>query len=188
MLTELVLVRHATPFVPKRGGPDDYHRSLTDQGLEQAAQLAGELVALGPAAVLSSPYLRAVQTVEPAARALGLPVRTRRELREWDAGFEPGPDFVRHHEQSWADPQLARPGGESLQQLSDRATTALISLARQHTAQTVIIGSHGTFISRALIGFGVEVDWRPFSQAMPMPAIYRLDFTEHGVRAAGPGL
>lgn len=188
MPSEVVLVRHATPFTPERGGPDEYHRSLTEGGFEQAAQLTGELVAMQPAAVMSSPYLRAVQTVEPTARALGMAVRTRRELREWDSGFEPGPDYVRQHAQSWADPQFARPGGESLQQLSDRATSALISLARQHSRRTVVIGSHGTFICRALVGFGVEVDWRPFSRAMPMPAIYRVSLTAHGARAAGPGL
>jgi 2,3-bisphosphoglycerate-dependent phosphoglycerate mutase len=188
MLSEVVLVRHATPFVPERGGPDDYHRSLTDGGFEQAVRLTAELVAMRPVAVLSSPYLRAVQTVEPTARALGMAVRTRQDLREWDSGFEPGPDFVRHHADSWADPQFARPGGESLQQLSHRAITALVSVARKHAGQTVIIGSHGTFISRALIGFGVELDWRPFSRAMPMPAIYRLSVSEQGTQATGPGL
>lgn len=91
MPCEVVLVRHATPFTPERGGPDDYHRSLTEGGFEQAAQLTDELVAMQPAAVMSSPYLRAVQTVEPTARALGMAVRTRRELREWDSGFEPVP-------------------------------------------------------------------------------------------------
>ena len=176
------------PFVPERGGPDDYHRSLTDQGFEQAARLVGELVAMRPAAVLSSPYLRALQTVEPTARALGLSVQTHRQLREWDCGFEPTDGYALLHAESWADPGISRPGGESLQQLSERATKVLRSLARQYDGTTVIVGSHGTFLCRALIGFGIEVDWQPFSRAMPMPAIYCLSVSEHGVRAAGPGL
>ncbi|MGB3439159.1 MAG: hypothetical protein WBA97_10450 [Actinophytocola sp.] len=50
------------------------------------------------------------------------------------------------------------------------------------------MGSHGTFIARALIGFGLTgVDW-PFSHAMPMPAIYRLHLTDGATHAAGPGL
>jgi len=77
---------------------------------------------------------------------------------------------------------VSRPGGESLAQLTERATSAL---ADQHTGATVVVGSHGTFVARALVGFGVAgVDWE-FSRAMPMPAVYRLRFTTTGVAVSG---
>ena len=178
---EIILVRHAESVIPTPGGPDEYHRPLTETGHAQASRLVEELAAIGPSLIAASPYLRAVQTVEPVARALGLPVRTDHALREWDSGLEPTPDYTRHYEQSWADPDFTRPGGESLNQLGERATSILRSLAEHGT---VIIGSHGTFVARALIGFGVTaVDW-PFSRAMPMPAIYRIADT--GI--TGPGL
>jgi 2,3-bisphosphoglycerate-dependent phosphoglycerate mutase len=41
----------------------------------------------------------------------------------------------------------------------------------------VLAATHGTFISRALFGFGMLADWT-FWQRMPMPAIYRLRFTD----------
>jgi 2,3-bisphosphoglycerate-dependent phosphoglycerate mutase len=41
----------------------------------------------------------------------------------------------------------------------------------------VLAAAHGTFISRALSGFGMPTDWT-FWQRMPMPAIYRLRFTD----------
>lgn len=188
MRAEVVLVRHARPLLPTPNGPDDHHRPLTEAGLAQAERLVEDLAAIKPALIASSPYLRAVQTVEPTARALGMPVETRHDLREWDSGLGPTPDYARHFAQSWADPHFARPGGESLHDLTVRATAALESLARQHPGATVVVGSHGTFISRALVGAGLRaVDW-PFSHAMPMPAIYRLRFTGRGVRATGPGL
>jgi 2,3-bisphosphoglycerate-dependent phosphoglycerate mutase len=184
----LVLVRHAQPFIPRPGGPGDHERSLTDAGRGQAERLVTELAAEQPAAIVSSPYLRAVRTVEPLARFTGLPVRTDNRLREWDSGIGPTPDYARYHARSWADPSFARPGGESLEQLTDRATAILTELARRHRGRTVLIGSHGTFISRALIGFGRrEVGWA-FHSAMPMPAIYRLVFEDGAVRATGPGL
>jgi 2,3-bisphosphoglycerate-dependent phosphoglycerate mutase len=186
--SEVILVRHAQSVIPRAGGPDDYHRPLTETGLAQAERLVTELARVRPTLVASSPYLRAVQTVEPFARAVGMPVRTEWELREWDSGFEPGPDYARHYAESWADPDFARPGAESLDQLTRRATAILTSIAERHLDGTVVIGSHGTFVSRVLAGFGVTtVDW-PFNRAMPMPAIYRLDLTEHGVQATGPGL
>jgi 2,3-bisphosphoglycerate-dependent phosphoglycerate mutase len=169
------------------GGPDQFHRGLTAEGLRQAEQLVAELVDLAPAVIVSSPYLRAVQTVEPTARAVGLPVRTIMALREWDSGLGPRPDFAVHYAASWDDPQAARPGGESLAQLSTRAMTALAALLAQHRDATVMIGSHGMFIARALVGLGIAVDWA-FCRAMPMPAVYQLRFDHGQLHASGPGL
>ncbi|HEY4453958.1 MAG TPA: histidine phosphatase family protein [Pseudonocardiaceae bacterium] len=77
-------------------------------------------------------------------------VTLRAELREWDSGLEPGPDFAEHYARSWAEPTMSRPGGESLAQLSERAVTALWGLASEFAGGAVIVGSHGTFIARAL--------------------------------------
>ncbi|MFI8974229.1 histidine phosphatase family protein [Nocardia asteroides] len=188
MRATLILLRHATPVIPTPGGPDDYTRPLTAEGHQQARDAAGVLRALAPQAIVSSPYLRAVQTVEPLAHALGLPVRTDDELREWDSGLAPRPDYARHYALSWAMPRLSRAGGESLGRLSHRAVGALLALAHRHHDGTVVIGSHGTFIARALVGFGfTQADWA-FSHAMPMPAIYRLDLTDDLIQASGPGL
>jgi 2,3-bisphosphoglycerate-dependent phosphoglycerate mutase len=174
----IVLVRHAESVHPTPGGPDEYHRPLASTGFAQAEDLVEELAAVKPDRILASPYLRAVQTVQPLARALGLPVHTDHELREWDSGLAPTNDWARHYEASWADLDFSRPTGESLNQLTARAVSALRPLTG-----TVVIGSHGTFVARALAGFGVPVDW-PFSSAMPMPAIYRITDTD----ITGPGL
>lgn len=187
MPTVLLLVRHAQPFVPRPGGPDDYRRSLTREGFAAAERLVGELAGVAPVAVLSSPYLRARQTVEPLARAAGLTVRTRHELREWDSGLRPSPDYARQHARSWDRPALARPGGESLDQLTTRATAALGALARQYRG-TVVVGSHGTFIARALTGFGLTTVDYSFVTRMPMPAVYRLCFGDGQVAIVGPGI
>ncbi|ANZ42825.1 hypothetical protein BBK82_17495 [Lentzea guizhouensis] len=188
MRAEVILVRHARSTLPRPGGPNEYRRPLTEEGLAQAERLITDLADVEPSLIASSPYLRAVQTVEPFARALGMPVRTGHDLREWDSGIAPSPDFVRHYIESWANPHHARPGAESLHQLTARATAVLTSLAREHQDEPVVIGSHGTFVSRALLGFGVDSVNHSFVHAMPMPAIYRLRFTDRGVEITGPGL
>ncbi|GIJ44104.1 hypothetical protein Val02_09900 [Virgisporangium aliadipatigenens] len=188
MATEVVLVRHARSVVPTAGGPDEFRRPLAPDGLRRAAALAD---ALTPAdAVWSSPYLRAIQTVGPAARRLGLPVLTGRDLREWDHGFAFTLDWMPHYERSWAEPAFARPTGESLDALTARAVAAVRGLAARHDGGRVLLGSHGTFVSRALCGFGASrVDWA-FSRDMPMPAVYRLRFDAPGDTPAisGPGV
>jgi phosphohistidine phosphatase len=72
------LCRHAQAAP---GEPDDL-RELTPKGVEQARVLAKRLAALPepPAAVLSSPLVRARQTAEAIAAALGMTNEPRDEL------------------------------------------------------------------------------------------------------------
>jgi phosphohistidine phosphatase len=62
------LVRHAKA---EPGFPDEL-RALTPQGEARARELARELAAVPPAAVISSPLVRARQTAEPIAAAADL--------------------------------------------------------------------------------------------------------------------
>ena len=183
MHTDVVLVRHALSVPPTADGPDEFTRPLARDGLQQALELVETLTEPRPVAVWSSPYRRAIQTVEPTARALGLTVRTRWELREWDDGLPYTDDWEPHYAQSWADPRYARPGGESLDHLTVRAVGAVRALAQENRGRLVLAAGHGTFIARALSGFGVPVDWT-FWQRMPMPAVYRLRFADPSTNPA----
>lgn len=152
------------------GEPDDDQRPLSENGLAEAKSLVSRLVGFAPVAVLSSPQLRAVQTVAPAADALGLPVTTWPSLREWESGLLPRADWETPFAHSWANPAFAHRAGESLDELTVRAGKALARMADEYPDATVLVGSHGTFVARALIAAGRRVDWE-FSRAMPMPAI-----------------
>ncbi|MGW6446486.1 histidine phosphatase family protein [Lentzea sp. NPDC055074] len=173
MTTRIVLVRHAQSVPPRRGVPDDDRRPLAPAGLEAAEALVPILVAYAPEAVLSSPQTRAVQTVTPAARALGLEVTTWPELREWESGLLPSADWEEPYARSWARPESAHGAGESLDALTVRAGKALARMAVEYPDVTVLVGSHGTFLSRALIAAGHHADWES-CRAMPMPAIYEV--------------
>jgi 8-oxo-dGTP diphosphatase len=77
-----LLVRHASAGERAEWTGDDRLRPLDKKGLRQAQALAGTLAELGATRLLSSPYVRCVQTLEPAAVRLGLPVEERDELAE----------------------------------------------------------------------------------------------------------
>jgi len=185
----LVLVRHAVSVAPTLDGPDEHHRPLTEAGHEQAVALAVALTGFGASQVVSSSYLRAVQTIEPAAQALGLPICHRDDLREWRSGLAPTPDWQAHHEQSWTRPDLAIGAGETLTDLTNRARIAVRDLvASTAPTTTILAATHGTWIARALLVLGLSIDCA-FWLSMPMPAIYKLSF--HGPHlhsALGPGL
>jgi 2,3-bisphosphoglycerate-dependent phosphoglycerate mutase len=171
----LLLVRHATSVPPRPGGPDEASRPLSHRGLAEAARLTELLAPLRPDRIVSSPYLRAVQTVEPLAADLGLPVERNRELREWESGLDPRPDWEAHYRWSLAHPHEARGPGESLTALCSRAMRALraISLGLGLDGAAVV-ASHGTWIARALQTFGREVDVEDWL-AMPSPSVFEIE-------------
>ena len=174
-MSRVVLVRHADAVTPRVGGPSEYERPLSALGHQQASALVPDLVALGPDRVVSSPYLRAIQSVSPAAEALGVAVELDPDLREWDSGIAPTPDWEEQYRQSWRVEDECREGGESHRTLQIRASSALRRyLGGDDTV--VVIASHGTWISRALRGLGLDID-ADFWLAMPMPAVYLIDAT-----------
>lgn len=77
-----VLVRHASAGDRDEWDGDDRLRPLDARGRRQAAGLVELLHPLRIGRVLSSPYARCVETVEPLAAALGLPVEQDERLAE----------------------------------------------------------------------------------------------------------
>ncbi len=83
----LYLVRHAKAGGRQEWRGDDRLRPLSKEGRRQADSLARRLARLTTGELLSSPYLRCVQTVEPLASVLRQPIREDDRLAE-EAGFE----------------------------------------------------------------------------------------------------
>jgi phosphohistidine phosphatase SixA len=78
----VVLLRHASAGDRAAWRGDDCLRPLDPRGRRQAAKLIGPLLELGVTRVLSSPYVRCVQSVEPLAEALGVEVELDDSLAE----------------------------------------------------------------------------------------------------------
>ncbi|HSO93974.1 MAG TPA: phosphoglycerate mutase family protein, partial [Candidatus Dormibacteraeota bacterium] len=82
------LVRHAKAGDRAGWEGDDRLRPLSEPGRRQADALVGLLNGSALEAVLSSPYLRCVQTVEPLAQHFRLSVQPEPDLAE-GAGAAP---------------------------------------------------------------------------------------------------
>ena len=78
----LLLVRHASALRRHDWSSPDFRRPLTPKGYAQAAALADQLAGYDVRRILSSPYVRCVETVEPLAARLGLPVEPVDALAE----------------------------------------------------------------------------------------------------------
>jgi 8-oxo-dGTP diphosphatase len=78
----LYFVRHAKAGSRSNWDMDDRARPLTKSGLKQADSLVSVLGSYAVSSILSSPYERCVQTVEPLARARRIKVQETRHLAE----------------------------------------------------------------------------------------------------------
>jgi 2,3-bisphosphoglycerate-dependent phosphoglycerate mutase len=125
------------------------------------------------AAVYSSPYPRARETVEPLAAALGLPIVVVDDLRE--RLLSPGvlDDWLSEVRRSFANPAYALSGGESSSRAGQRIGAVLDDLAGRHRGQTVVCASHGNLLALALRRRDPEIGFE-FWRDMPMPALYRM--------------
>ena len=124
---------------------------LNETGVWQADRI-GEAVAgrYSISAIFSSPLIRAMRTAEAIGRATGVPVQSYPALVDFSYGVWEGkspeeveaayPDLYR----IWlTQPQRVKiPGGESLRNLRLRASTALLTIARDHPKDTVVLVSH----------------------------------------------
>ena len=77
-----VLLRHASAGDRDRWPVEDRLRPLDARGRLQAAALADLLRPLGVTRVMSSPYVRCLETVQPLAAALEVPVEPDDRLAE----------------------------------------------------------------------------------------------------------
>lgn len=79
----MLLVRHAQALARKEWSGDDRLRPLSAHGSRQANGLLSIAAHLAPVSQLvSSPYLRCVQTMQPLAGSLDLKIETVDELAE----------------------------------------------------------------------------------------------------------
>jgi 8-oxo-dGTP diphosphatase len=76
------VVRHAKAGVRSAWPGPDEERPLTRRGRKQARRLVDRFQGLDLGRIVSSPFVRCVQTVEPLAAARGLAVEPVAELRE----------------------------------------------------------------------------------------------------------
>ncbi len=166
----LLLVRHCQ----STGGEPE--AALTVRGNAAAAHLADQLMSLGPDAIYSSPYARAVSSVSPLAARLQTKIKIDDRLRERVRSIEVIEDVVSYLNHSFADGNYRAVGGESLNQAAERGLAALADI-RMADHQCAVVASHRTLISSVLRSinpsFGLA-EW----QDMRTPDVFVLRFDE----------
>lgn len=151
MSMRLFLIRHGETWwneARKFQGISDIE--LSPQGLMQAQKLAASLKSEVVAKIYTSPLKRAWQTAAEIAKYHPCPLVVLDDLRELDQGYLEGltgqdlrRDYADFFIQWLRDPaNLKLPGGESLQELQQRAWGAIEKIKEDHPEDTVIVVAH----------------------------------------------
>ncbi|HRO58872.1 MAG TPA: histidine phosphatase family protein [Burkholderiaceae bacterium] len=188
--TSVILVRHGvTDWNQARRFQGHIDIALNDEGRRQAELtarcLAGSAERDRIAAVHVSDLSRAVQTAEPIARALGLPLQHDPSLRERYYGSFEGrthEEIDREEPEAWRrwrdrEPDFALPGGgESLRSFHARVEAALRGLVQRYPSRIVIAVAHGGVLDCAYrIASGLPLD-APRGHALLNASLNRIGF------------
>ena len=149
-MTTLILVRHAQsaprPDLAEEAFP------LSEIGRRQALDVAPILEELSVDALASSPYRRAVDTLQPYADRAGLAIAVDHDLRErslgaWLESPEAVNDAIRRMH---ADLDFRLEGGESGRACLARYEAALARVVDANPGRTIAVGAHGGVIGHFL--------------------------------------
>lgn len=171
MLTNLYFVRHAHSIYT----PDELGRPLSTKGLADAERINQVLVNEEIDSIFSSPYKRAVQTVEGLANITGMEVILEDGFKERTLSLEPVEDFTLAITKVWQDPTFCWPGGESNRIAQIRGITTIEKVLKNYQGKNIVISTHGNLMVLMMNYFDKKYDFK-FWKKLDMPDIYKLTF------------
>ncbi|MNW43443.1 bifunctional RNase H/acid phosphatase [compost metagenome] len=176
MSTYIYFVRHGES--PKTEG-NERTRGLTDKGILDAQHVTELLKDEGIDFFISSPYNRAVLTIEELARLAEKEVIVIEDLRElvFIGEDEIYPDNELHSlvTRMFLQQEFYLPGGESINTCRNRAMTAFKDILSKYNGKKVVIGTHGLIMTLIMGHFNPQYNV-DFLLKTSKPDIYRMEF------------
>ncbi len=170
-MTNLYFVRHAHSTYT----PDETGRPLSEAGFAEARKVTEVLKGENIDIVISSPYKRAIQTVEGIASYLQLEVEMIGGFKERTLTTAPATDFTLAIIKVWEDYNFAWEGGESNYIAQKRGVNATYEILENYKGKNVVIGTHGNIMVLIMNFFDKQYDFS-FWEKLQMPDIYKLTF------------
>ncbi|QBD82466.1 histidine phosphatase family protein [Ktedonosporobacter rubrisoli] len=168
----LYIIRHCQAEGQQPDAP------LTATGRTQAAALARFLAQTSIERIVSSPFTRAIQSVEPLARELRLEIETDDRLIERVLSITPLADWLGALRATFSDLDLRFVGGESSREATARAVAAVTDILQQPCQVSVLV-SHGNLSTLLLKHFDQNIGFETWYH-MTNPDVFRITLAESG--------
>jgi len=176
-MTVIYFVRHAHSHYTA----DEYNRPLSNKGVEDRDRVTRLFEHKNIHTIYSSPYKRAIQTVEGIAQERKLQIKTIDSLKERILSNGKLLDFDDAIHQVWSRPNFAFQGGESNDAAKERAITTLQKIILTHPNDNIVIGTHGNIMVLMMQYFDAQYDYS-FWKGLSMPDVYQLTFQHFVLR------
>ncbi|AKG33609.1 histidine phosphatase family protein [Paenibacillus durus] len=174
MNTSLYMIRHAvSPYVHGQ----ERNRGLSEQGAADARRVKEILKNEEIAHFVSSPYARAIATMQPLAEEAGKEIILYEGLRERAfLNREYGDDeLLAAIRRSFEDEGYKLEGGESNNEAEERAVPIIKRLLREYAGSKIAIGTHGNIMAIIMNYYDKSYGF-DFLMSTTKPDIYKLEF------------
>jgi len=172
-MRKIVLVRHATAT------GQDAKAALTIEGQRQARMLADLLLQFQIQRVISSPFVRATESVGPFCSRADLRLETDDRLVERVLSARNLPDWREHLRRSFDDLDYCLEGGESSRTAQARGTSAV--RAALASGERCVLVTHGNLLALILRSIDATVGFDAWSR-LSTPDAFVLHVDDEGPR------
>lgn len=173
MNTNIYLVRHAHSIYT----PDELNRPLSEKGFKDAEKITEILLNESIDFVFSSPYKRAIQTVEGVAKNINAEIIIEDGFKERKLAQRSVENFDESITKLWTNSDFSFEGGESNIKGQQRGIEALNKVLDKYNGKNIAIGTHGNIMVLMMNYFDKKNDY-DFWRNLNMPDIYKLSFKE----------
>ena len=169
-MKKIYVIRHCQAEGQEAGA------KLTKLGEQQAAQLANFFKDISVDQIISSPYTRALETIQPLADQKQIVIETDGRLKERVLSTSHLPDWMEKLEATFHDGTLTYDDGESSDEAACRIQN-VVDEVLESESETVILITHGNLMSLLLGKFIREFGFHEWKQ-LSNPDVYVLEIDE----------
>lgn len=173
MEKKIYVIRHCEA----EGQPSE--SSLTKRGYKQAIELAKFFSNIKIDRIITSPFVRAIQSIEPLVENTKIEVEIESRLSERILSVKDLPDWLEKLKATFSNMDLKFEGGESSKEATCRIVSVIHEVLNSENKNTIIV-THGNLMSLLLNyinqEFGFE-QWKNLSN----PDVFLLHFINNKI-------
>ncbi|WP_413381787.1 histidine phosphatase family protein [Alkalihalobacillus sp. 1P02AB] len=167
-MKKIYLVRHCSAI------GQEPEAELTEAGVEQAKKLVNFFSDKNIDRVVSSPFKRALQTIEPFCEQEGKVIHVENDLRERVLSTQYMPDWFERLRDTYVDRDLKFAGGESNNEAGIRVMAVLERLMKDEATHHAVVVTHGGALSLILNHFDKNFGFAQW-QKLSNPDVFVLE-------------
>jgi len=172
-MKKIYIVRHCEAL----GQPSE--SQLTERGFKQAEYLSEFFADIKIDRIISSPFLRAIQSVEPIREKINLEIDIDERLSERILSTMDLPDWLEKLKVTFSDMELKFEGGESSQEAMNRVVNVIEDILKSKNENTIIV-THGNLMSLLLQHFNSDFGFEQWKN-LSNPDVFLLCFKNNEV-------